>query len=115
MKLLRAFGLLGGMDQPKFQEFTLPGNAVGQVLLAHFLALELVMATKIDYEWTKHRKGGSKYQCVVQWVLRIRDEMPSSMQEFIAWPANISTIVLEEMKGERPPSPWFQGITRKEK
>src|SRR5580700_484818 len=100
MKFLRIFALLGKMDQQKFQEFTLPDNVVGELLLAHFFALEMVMAPIVDYEWSKHRDGQPRYDCFIQWILKIRDKMSPPMQEFIAWPASISTLVLEEMNGD---------------
>jgi hypothetical protein len=84
-----------------FREFTAPSNVIAQMLLAYFVAIQLIMApvTAPMFEST-HRQGHPGTEIllsIVSWGERIFPNIPEELQGHLVWPRMVIATVRSEM------------------
>lgn len=76
------------MSDTQFTAFSNPNNTIGQILLAHFMALEVVLLPMLEREYDKTFPTNQLInRC--GWFDSIESSVPSEFQHFIHWPAGI--------------------------
>lgn len=95
------------MDQSQFRLFSGPNNHVSHLLLAHFVACEIMMAPILGREW-KGRVISTPMEGTLQWLHGMRDGIPANLRCFLSWPVSVATRVKAELRGEYPQRPWLK-------
>jgi hypothetical protein len=88
------------MSHTQFAAFISTANTTAQLLMAHFIALQLLMVPLVIQEWP-HRADRSKAAVVlgvVEWFERIFEEMPRGMKGFLEWPGEVMELVRGEVE-----------------
>lgn len=76
------------LSDAKFNDFANPNNTIGQILLAHFMALEVVLLPMLEREYEKTFPTNQLInRC--SWFDTIEKSVPPEFQHFVQWPARI--------------------------
>jgi hypothetical protein len=84
----------------EFQAFIEPENAVAQILLAHFIALQAIL-TPILYLERVGFEGVDAPTCVLGWIEGIYGNVPVHLREYVAWPREVSRYPFMRFLGQR--------------
>jgi hypothetical protein len=77
---------LGGyVSHRDFQAFVDPSNTVAQILLAHFVALQVLFAPIKSQEWSGRNMGRPNRGTVFR-LDGIWNNVPKSMRRYLQWP-----------------------------
>jgi hypothetical protein len=95
------------MEQGQFRQFSDLNNHVSQLLLAHFVACEIVMAPILGREW-KGRAIATPMEGTLQWLYGMGDGIPSNLHSFLDWPVGVASRIKAELRGELPQRPWLK-------
>lgn len=72
-----------------FADFINPANSVGQLLLCHFVALQLLQQCTTDFSWSQ-RDTAPPTSVSVSWINRMNANIGSELQRYNAWPVAIA-------------------------
>jgi hypothetical protein len=81
------------MSHSDFQLFTSPTNAVAQILLAHFVAILVLMAPIKSCEWAGRYIGVPNQKIAVYRLESIHHNVPVEMRKFLEWPMRATGLV----------------------
>ncbi|KAI9803879.1 MAG: hypothetical protein M1825_001759 [Sarcosagium campestre] len=97
IRLLAIYGICGSMSNEDFEHFSNPENHVCQILLAHFLAIQSILAplTNLELEG-RGRQAPAKAR--VPWVDRIAQMTPQSQRVYLTWPLEVANAVRSELE-----------------
>ena len=95
------------MDQSLYRQFSEHNNHVSQLLLAHFVACEIMMAPILGREW-KGRVISMPMEGTLQWLYGMRDGVPANLRRFLDWPVGVASRIKAELRGEQPQRPWLK-------
>jgi hypothetical protein len=101
------------MNQQQFLLFSDLSNSVSQLLMAHFVATEIMMGPILGREW-RGRIITTPMEGILQWLNGIYEEVPANLRRFLSWPAAVASLVKAEIRGEKPQRPWLKEFFRKE-
>jgi hypothetical protein len=101
------------MDLEMFHEFMDPSNIVVQLLIAHFFALQLVVAPIINREWAG-RKRSTPLRFRLDQIYQLSKGIPDSYKSHLAWPLAIADAVMDEVAGNKPLVPRVPILRNKE-
>ena len=87
------------MDKERLEDFIDPNNHVAQILISHFLALEMVMSLIIDREWA-HRTRSTPVRSPLIWISNIYRDYPARLKNYLEWPKDIGNAVADELAGK---------------
>ena len=91
------------MCHDAFKTFLDPNNLVAQLLLAYFVAIQLLMVPLAAHEWP-HRADVSRVRVLqgsVEWAEGIFERLEDSEWTMhVDWPRNVITTVIAEINGE---------------
>ncbi|KFY31808.1 hypothetical protein V493_00771 [Pseudogymnoascus sp. VKM F-4281 (FW-2241)] len=95
--LVGIYSVVGELSDANFAAFSDPGNTIGQILLAHFMALEIVLLPMIEREYdTTFTKNQLINRC--SWFDMIEKSVPPEFQLLIRWPAEVINGARERWK-----------------
>src|SRR5436853_4928793 len=100
------------MDSNQFQIFSNPCDDISQVLLAHFVTVEIVLGPILGREW-QGRVLSTPLEGILDWLDQIYDQVAPGMRGYLDWPMAVAAIIRTEMCGERPPRSWLKAFFRK--
>lgn len=86
------------MDSEIFQEFMDPSNAVARILIAHFFALQLVVAPIINREWAG-RKRSTPLRNHLDQIYQSAKYVPTPFRQYLDWPLAVADAVSDEIMG----------------
>ena len=96
-----------------FQEFVAPTNAVARLLIAHFLAIQTVVAPIIDRQY-----GGRARVMPVRghndWISTLYRQCPMELRRYMEWPVAIKDAIREELGGKEKLVPTVSILQKKE-
>lgn len=95
------------MDQSQFRIFSDLNNHVSHILLAHFVACEIMMAPILGREW-KGRVIPMPMEGTLQWLHGMPDGIPANLRCFLSWPVGVTSRIKAELRGEQPQRPWLK-------
>jgi|TARA_R110002003_G_scaffold52_28_gene4615 hypothetical protein len=84
----------------EFQAFIDPNNAVAQVLLAHFIAIQAIL-TPILYLERVGFQGVDAPTCVLGWIEGIYRNVPGYLRHHVEWPRQVSRYPFMRFLGQR--------------
>jgi hypothetical protein len=84
----------------EFRAFMDPSNAVAQILLAHFIAVQAVLMPILYLERVGFQ-GVNAPTCVVSWIEGIYTNVPSHFRRYVEWPRQVSQYPLMRFFGQR--------------
>lgn len=85
------------MSDTHFTAFSNPNNTIGQILLAHFMALEVVLLPMLEREYDKTFPTNQLInRCT--WLDTIESSVSPEFRHFIQWPAGILNDARERWK-----------------
>ncbi len=114
-KFICSYQVLGKMNHQQFQIFLSESNDVTQLLLAHFVALEVMLAPILGREWNG-RIHSTPMESILEWLIHIHDEILSPyFRNFMNWPLAVAGQIKAEVCGEQPPRPWIRECFNKRK
>ena len=98
------YSLFFKMSHKDFGRFVDPNNMVIQLLLAYFIAIQLIMAPMVKTEWFERAENlrDQLHTGLVEWEARIFAKIPAGMQKYLSWPRKIIDTVGAEIAGEKP-------------
>ena len=95
--MVAIYNVIGMLSNTKFNAFSSPSNTIGQILLAHFMALEVVLLPMLEREFEKTFPTNQLInRC--SWFDAIESSVPPEFQHFIRWPAGILNDARERWK-----------------
>lgn len=83
-----------------FQAFIDPRNAVAQILLAHFIAVQAIL-TPILYLERVGFQGVDAPTCVLSWIEGIYRNVPPHLRHYVEWPRQVSRYPFMRFLGQR--------------
>ncbi|KFY12314.1 hypothetical protein V492_03956 [Pseudogymnoascus sp. VKM F-4246] len=87
-RLVGIYNVVGMLSEERFAAFSNPNNMIGQILLAHFMALEVVLLPMLEREYDKTFPANQLInRC--SWFDAIERSVSPEFQHFIQWPAEI--------------------------
>ena len=95
---MRIYGLILLMSEDDFETFIPPSNIIGRVLIAHFLAIQIVIGPILDREWQGRRRS-TPIRTNLNWIHDISDLLPLQDRYLVEWPRKIAETVDEELAG----------------
>jgi hypothetical protein len=100
-KFIHLYKDLSMLDTVSFKDLTDQANHVSKILIAHFLAIQIVMLPIMAREW-EGRTRAMPIQPSLDWILSISSSLPTHMLPYIEWPKAIADTVCDELAGELP-------------
>jgi Fungal specific transcription factor domain len=88
------------MTHDQFNVFLDINNMPSQLLMAHFISLQMLMVPLVVHEWPQ-RSDASKAGVLlgnVEWGDRIFERMPAEMTGYLQWPKEILDMVRKEIE-----------------
>jgi len=90
------------MSTKEVEDFVDSSNQVSRILIAHFLAITMIVCPIIDREWA-HRVRSTPLRTNLCWIDSIYEETQQHLRGYLAWPKAISQCVSEEMVDKKRP------------
>lgn len=101
------------MDDKDIRLFLDPSNVVVHLLIAHFLALQCIMAPILDREYGQRgRMTPLRYH--LSWIDSILDLLPPNMKHLMEWPKAVADCVRDELNGKQAPVTRMSILRKKE-
>jgi len=88
------------MDNRQFEQFGNPSNNVSRLLLAHFVALHIILAPILGRE-RQGRMISTDTESILDWLDKIHEEMSPSLRHFLDWPTTVATYVRQVKASHR--------------
>ena len=101
------------LSNKDFDDFITSQNLIGRILIAHFLAIQIVIGPIIDREWMG-RKRSTPIRTNLDWINGIALMLPTEKKYLVDWPRSIAEGVEEELAGTISVVPKVSILRRKE-
>jgi len=90
------------MTNEEFVLFIDPSNTVTQLLLAYFIAIQLVVAPLAHHEWPDNMNNARAEVTtgLIEWVEKIFESVPADLLIYLMWPMDIVNSVRAEIAGQ---------------
>lgn len=85
------------MSNDLFRDFIDPENHISRILIAHFLALQLIMLPILDREWAGRTKN-TPARMNLAWMTTIYETSPEGLRNLVEWPQKVAEAVNDERK-----------------
>jgi hypothetical protein len=112
-KFVSVFQGIIQMDAEMFQEFMDPSNSVARILIAHFFALQMVVAPIINREWAG-RKRSTPLRNHLDQIYQSSRTVPGAFRQYLDWPLAIADAVSDEIMGNQTLVPRVPILRKKE-
>ena len=96
-----------------FQEFIAPDNSVARLLIAHFLAIQMVVGPIVDREYA----GRARVMPVRghnDWISTLYRNCPIGLRRYMEWPVAVKDCVRDELSGKEKLIPTVSILRKKE-
>jgi hypothetical protein len=100
-KFIHLYKDLSNLDNVSFKDLTDPANQVSKILIAHFLAIQVVMLPIMAREW-EGRTRTMPIRPSLEWISSISSSLPTHMRRYVEWPRAIADTVCDELAGKLP-------------
>jgi hypothetical protein len=87
-------------DVAEFHDFVDTNNWISQILIAHFLAIQMILVPILDREWAGRIKTTPARMNIV-WITSILEGTPYNLRHFLNWPTAIMEAVGDELAGKQ--------------
>lgn len=101
------------MESPIFQDFIDPSNLVARLLIAHFLAIQFIVAPIIDREYAG-RGRTQPARSHLDWLSMLYKECPLRLRNYLEWPMAVKDCVKNEIEGKAKLIPTISILRKKE-
>jgi hypothetical protein len=86
----------------EFQDFISPDNHPAQILLAHFIALQMIVIPLTRREWDQRQSNNPRMLLgPIQWGLTIWEGLPREKRAYCGWPMRVINAGLAFVQGLR--------------
>ncbi|KAL2431448.1 hypothetical protein ABEF95_009068 [Exophiala dermatitidis] len=107
LHFMAVYTVWAGLGHDSFKSFLDPDNLVAQLLLAYFVAIQLLMVPLATHEWGRHRPAADQARArarvlfgVVEWAHSIFKHLgPTELNVHLEWPRKIVAIANAEIRG----------------
>ncbi|KAL2061575.1 hypothetical protein VTL71DRAFT_6952 [Oculimacula yallundae] len=99
-KFIFIYQSLNRMSSDLFHDFIDPENDVSRILIAHFLALQLIMLPILDREWAGRPKN-TPARMNFEWMKTIYKSTPEGLRYLVEWPQAVAEAVKDELAGKQ--------------
>jgi hypothetical protein len=97
-----AFSPFYDTTHAEFLDFIHPDNHIAQILLLHFLALQMLVIPLTRREWDNRAFNNPRLiMGPVRWGQRIFEALPVQKRAYVAWPMRVVNSVLSLVQGLR--------------
>jgi hypothetical protein len=110
-QFITIYGVLYQMDDRQFQLFTNPIDDINRLLLAHSVALQIILAPILERE-RQGRMMSTPIESLLDWLDKIKNEVSPSLQGCLRWPSRISKCLRTELQQDQPQRQWFKTFPR---
>ena len=86
------------MSDLDFDIFISQSNLIGRILIAHFLAIQIVIGPIIDREWQGRRRS-TPIRTNLDWIYDISTILPAEQKHLITWPRAVADNLNKELAG----------------
>ncbi|KAH8819844.1 hypothetical protein F5884DRAFT_27726 [Xylogone sp. PMI_703] len=86
------------MDNEAFQQFVNPNNEVSQILIAHFVAMQFLVAPIIARQW-QGRSRTTPVRSQLDWINTIYHNLSPGMRKYIEWPRAVGVSLATDATG----------------
>jgi len=100
-KVIHLYKDLSMLDNVSFKDLTDPANHVSKILIAHSLALQIVMLPIMAREW-EGRTRAMPIRPTLDWISSISSSLPTHLLPYVEWPKTIADTVCDELAGKLP-------------
>ena len=100
-KFIHLYKDLSNLDNASFKDLTDPANHVSKILIAHSLAIQLVMLPIMAREW-EGRVRTTPIRPSLDYISSISSSVPPHMRPYMEWPKAIADTVRDELAGKLP-------------
>lgn len=100
------------MSNDLFRDFIDPENHTSRILIAHFLAIQLIMLPILDREWAGRTKN-TPARMNLAWMTSIYESTPPYLQHLVEWPQAVAEAVRDELAGKQTNIPRIQILQKK--
>ena len=101
------------MEPQMFQEFISPENSVARLLIAHFLAIQMVIAPIVDREYNE-RSRSMPARGHMDWISSLCNDCPGHLKKYMQWPIAVKDCILDELRGKERLIPTISILRKKE-
>lgn len=101
------------MPNTLFRDFVDDTNDISRLLIAHFLALQVIMLPILDREWSG-RTTNTPARMNLHWMTSIHDSVLPHLQPLGEWPLAVAGAVRDELAGKQSNIPRIQILRKKE-
>lgn len=100
LNFCRLYAAFWDMSHDQFAVFVDPHNTPAQLLMAHFLSLQMLMVPLIVHEWPERKDPGRARALLgtVEWGEKIWERMPERMRPYLEWSRDIFHTVRSEIE-----------------
>lgn len=101
------------MSNKLFQEFIDPSNVVARLLIAHFLAIQIIVAPISDREY------GGRVRVMpargdLDWLSMLHRDCPQRLRKYLEWPMAVKDCLRDEIEGTEKLVPTISILRKKE-
>lgn len=111
-KFIFIYQSINRMSNKLFMDFINPTSDPSRILIAHFLALQMIMLPILDREWAGRTKN-TPARMNLDWVASIYRSVPEQLQGYVEWPQAIADAVRDELAGKQTTIPRIQILPKK--
>ncbi|KAH6716696.1 hypothetical protein BKA61DRAFT_572772 [Leptodontidium sp. MPI-SDFR-AT-0119] len=111
-KFIFIYQSLNRMSNDLFRDFIDPENHTSRILIAHFLAIQLIMLPILDREWAGRTKN-TPARMNLAWMTSIYESTPPYLQHLVEWPQAVAEAVRDELAGKQTNIPRIQILQKK--
>ena len=111
-KFIFIYQSLNRMSNDLFRDFIDPENAISRILIAHFLAIQLIMLPILDREWAGRTKN-TPARMNLAWMTSIYESSPRHLRHLVEWPQAVAEAVRDELAGKQSNVPRVPILQKK--
>ncbi|KAG4411950.1 hypothetical protein IFR04_014924 [Cadophora malorum] len=111
-KFIFIYQSLNRMSNDLFRDFIDPENAISRILIAHFLAIQLIMLPILDREWAGRTKN-TPARMNLAWMTSIYESSPTHLRHLVEWPQAVAEAVRDELAGKQSNVPRVPILQKK--
>ncbi|KAI9734008.1 MAG: hypothetical protein M1834_002665 [Cirrosporium novae-zelandiae] len=98
------YDTLAAMTQLDIEHLTNPSNKISQIILCHFVAIQIVVTPITSFEFSRRRSlTRTPIMGVVAQAENIERGLSKELRRFVRWPMSIMTTVKEEVQRQGEP------------
>jgi hypothetical protein len=101
------------MESQMFHEFIDPENSVARLLIAHFLAIQMIVIPIVDREYNG-RARAMPARGNMDWISSLYKSCPGHLRKYMEWTVAVKDCVMDELVGKEKLVPTVSILRKKE-